>query len=202
MQIEVFDHLACISEYIISAKFSDVSGEAWFSIFNEEAETLLGCSNDELAEMKAHEEGTNFRLQLDKAKWIPFLFRVLVAPTEYDNVKRQKLNVVAIAPVNFAGLASHQLDGTAMSNEFASLLTKHNSEVNDHDRYVAYTPSRESGWPDRFSEKMEIVNRNQDFDPLEQNILFNTKDNSWGTSCSFSLCIENNRLVSQSGLVL
>lgn len=55
----------------------------------------------------------------------------------------------------------------AMSNESASLLTKHNSEVNDHDRYA---------------EKMENVSRNQDLDPLEQKILFNVEDNSWGAS--------------------
>ncbi|KVH88361.1 Nucleic acid-binding, OB-fold, partial [Cynara cardunculus var. scolymus] len=34
-------------------QFSDVSGEAWFSILNEETKTLLGCSADELAKMKA-----------------------------------------------------------------------------------------------------------------------------------------------------
>ncbi|XP_024979195.1 uncharacterized protein LOC112516407 isoform X1 [Cynara cardunculus var. scolymus] len=80
------------------------------------------------------------------------------------------------------GLASQQLDGTAMSNESASLLTKHNSEVNNHDRCAS---SQESGWPGRFSEKMENVGNNQDLaslDPLEQKILFNMEDNIWGTS--------------------
>ncbi|KAI3665528.1 hypothetical protein L6452_44155 [Arctium lappa] len=106
--------------YIIFVKFSDVSGEAWFSIFNEEAETLLGCLADELAEMKAHEKGTNFRLQLDQAKWISFLIRVVVAPTEYDNVKRQKINVVAIAPVDFAGDARLLLEDISLMKSSAT----------------------------------------------------------------------------------
>ncbi|KVI06369.1 Nucleic acid-binding, OB-fold [Cynara cardunculus var. scolymus] len=43
----------CKLRFLIISLLSNVSGEAWFSIFNEEAETLLGCSADELAKMKA-----------------------------------------------------------------------------------------------------------------------------------------------------
>lgn len=60
------------------------------------------------------------------------------------------------------GLASQQLDGTAVS---ASLLTKHNSGVNNH------ASSQES-------EKMENVSSHQDLATLEQKILFNTQDNT------------------------
>lgn len=35
------------------ARVSDGSGEAWISIFNEEAERIIGCSADELNEMKS-----------------------------------------------------------------------------------------------------------------------------------------------------
>ncbi|KAI3758195.1 hypothetical protein L6452_05748 [Arctium lappa] len=75
--------------YVFSTKFSDATGEAWFSIFHEQAEILLGCSADELAKMKSQEETTNFLCQLKKAKWVSFLFRICVARTEYKNVKRQ-----------------------------------------------------------------------------------------------------------------
>ncbi|KAI3665529.1 hypothetical protein L6452_44156 [Arctium lappa] len=46
-------------------QFSDVSDEAWFSIFIEEAVTLLGCSADELAEMKAHLQELHRRKKLE-----------------------------------------------------------------------------------------------------------------------------------------
>ncbi|KVH96919.1 Nucleic acid-binding, OB-fold [Cynara cardunculus var. scolymus] len=48
------------------------------------------------------EDVSSFQLQLKKAIWILFLFRVGVHRTEYNNVKRQKINVNAIIPVNFA----------------------------------------------------------------------------------------------------
>lgn len=35
------------------AKVSDGSGEAWISVFNEEAETIIGCSADELDRLKS-----------------------------------------------------------------------------------------------------------------------------------------------------
>ncbi|KAJ9562777.1 hypothetical protein OSB04_007937, partial [Centaurea solstitialis] len=91
--------------YILSAKFSDATGEAWFSVFDADAETLLGCSANELSKMKSEEEGIKFHLQLRKAKWVPFHFRVSVARTEYNNVRRQKINVISIAPMDYAAEA-------------------------------------------------------------------------------------------------
>ncbi|KAI3677920.1 hypothetical protein L6452_37194 [Arctium lappa] len=94
--------MSIMFRYVFSAKFSDATGETWFSIFHEQAEILLGCSADELAKMKSQEEATNFLCQLKKAKWVSFLFRICVARTEYKNVKRQKISVIDIAPVDFA----------------------------------------------------------------------------------------------------
>lgn len=34
-------------------KVSDASGEAWFSVFNEQAETIIGCSAYELDKLKS-----------------------------------------------------------------------------------------------------------------------------------------------------
>ncbi|PWA84623.1 Nucleic acid-binding, OB-fold [Artemisia annua] len=50
--------------YILSAKFSDVSGADWFSIFSDDAEKIIGCSADELEKMKS---------QHTKASWVPKL---------------------------------------------------------------------------------------------------------------------------------
>lgn len=43
----------CSLKYILAAKFSDVSGGAWFSVFNDEAEKIIGCSADELDSLKS-----------------------------------------------------------------------------------------------------------------------------------------------------
>lgn len=39
--------------YIMALKVSDASGEAWLSVFNEQAEKILGCSADELDKLKS-----------------------------------------------------------------------------------------------------------------------------------------------------
>ncbi|PWA42454.1 Nucleic acid-binding, OB-fold [Artemisia annua] len=54
----------CHFWYILSAKFSNVSGADWFSVFSDDAEKIIGCSADELEMMKS---------QLTKASWVPKL---------------------------------------------------------------------------------------------------------------------------------
>ena len=39
--------------YIMVVKISDASGEAFLSVFNEEAEKIVGCSADELDKLKS-----------------------------------------------------------------------------------------------------------------------------------------------------
>lgn len=43
----------CNLRYIMVVRVSDASGEAWFSTFNEEAERIIGCSADELDQLKS-----------------------------------------------------------------------------------------------------------------------------------------------------
>ncbi|KAI3513337.1 hypothetical protein L1887_20668 [Cichorium endivia] len=100
----------CSLRYILAAKFSDVSGGAWFSVFNDEAEKLIGCSADELDKMKSQDDGSDFQLQLKKATWVPYLFRVSVQPREYNNEKRQRITVRAVAPVDFAAESKFLLE--------------------------------------------------------------------------------------------
>ncbi|KAI3807410.1 hypothetical protein L1987_23337 [Smallanthus sonchifolius] len=92
----------CSLRYILSAKFSDASGGAWFSVFSDEAEKLIGCSANELHEMKSQDDASDFQTQLKKVTWVPYLFRVMVAQKEYNNEKRQRITVKAVAPVDFA----------------------------------------------------------------------------------------------------
>ncbi|KAJ9560057.1 hypothetical protein OSB04_005217 [Centaurea solstitialis] len=103
----------CSLRYILAAKFSDATGGAWFSVFNNEAEKIIGCSADELDKMKSEGDGSGFQLQLKKATWVPYLFRVSVAPREYNNEKRQRITVRAVAPVDFAAESKFLLEEIA-----------------------------------------------------------------------------------------
>ncbi|XP_058180756.1 replication protein A 70 kDa DNA-binding subunit B [Rhododendron vialii] len=93
----------CSLRYIMVAKVADASGEAWVSVFNEQAEKIIGCSADELDVLKSQEgEGNDFQLKLKTATWVPHLFRVSVTPHEYMSEKRQRITARTVAPIDFA----------------------------------------------------------------------------------------------------
>ncbi|XAR63809.1 hypothetical protein NMG60_11023902 [Bertholletia excelsa] len=93
----------CSLRYIMVVKAADASGEAWLSVFNEQAEKIIGCSADELDKMKSQEgEGNPYQMKLKEATWVPHIFRVSVVQQEYMNEKRQRITVRAVAPVDFA----------------------------------------------------------------------------------------------------
>ncbi|KAK6123124.1 hypothetical protein DH2020_043120 [Rehmannia glutinosa] len=81
----------CSLRYIMVVKVSDASGEAYLSVFNEQAEKIIGCSADELNDLKSQE-----------ATWVPHLFRVSVTPHEYNNEKKQRITIRAVAAVDYA----------------------------------------------------------------------------------------------------
>ncbi|KAJ0963496.1 hypothetical protein J5N97_028618 [Dioscorea zingiberensis] len=99
--------------YIMGVKVSDHSGEAWLSVFNEQAETIIGCSADELDRIKSEEGDEKYQLKLKEATWVPHLFRVSVAQTEYMNEKRQRITVRAQAPLDCSAESRYLLEEIA-----------------------------------------------------------------------------------------
>ncbi|KAI6683221.1 hypothetical protein NL676_029134 [Syzygium grande] len=101
----------CSLRYIMVAKVSDPSGEAWVSAFNEEAEHIIGCPADELNQLKSQENEENpYQQKLKQAIWVPHLFRVSVAQHEYMSEKRQRITVKGVAPVDFAAESRYLLE--------------------------------------------------------------------------------------------
>ncbi|KAK7347349.1 hypothetical protein VNO80_21879 [Phaseolus coccineus] len=93
----------CSLRYIMVARVCDTSGEAFISVFNEEAEKIVGCSADDLDDLKSQEgEDNPYNLKLKQATWVPHLFRVSVSQNEYNNEKRQRITARAVVPVDFA----------------------------------------------------------------------------------------------------
>ncbi|XP_038878718.1 replication protein A 70 kDa DNA-binding subunit B-like [Benincasa hispida] len=104
----------CSLKYIMVVRVSDASGEAWFSTFNEEAERIIGCSADELDQLKSQVgEENSYQLKLKQATWVPHLFRVSVSQNEYNNEKRQRITVRSVAPVDFAAESRFLLEEIA-----------------------------------------------------------------------------------------
>ncbi|XP_034684134.1 replication protein A 70 kDa DNA-binding subunit B-like [Vitis riparia] len=93
----------CSLRYIMVVKDSDASGEAWLSLFNEQAERIFGCSADKLNKLKSQQGEENlFQQKLKEAIWVPHLFRISVAQHEYMNEKRQRITARAVVPVDYA----------------------------------------------------------------------------------------------------
>ncbi|GLT25193.1 hypothetical protein SLA2020_003380 [Shorea laevis] len=100
----------CNLRYILVLKVSDSSGDAWVSAFNEEAEQIIGSPADELDKLKSEEGTMNHQEKLKEATWIPHLFRVSVTQNEYNNEKRQRITVRAVAPIDFAAESKTMLE--------------------------------------------------------------------------------------------
>ncbi|RWR72880.1 replication protein A DNA-binding subunit B [Cinnamomum micranthum f. kanehirae] len=99
----------CSLRYIMVIKVTDATGEAWLSVFNEQAEKIIGCSADELNQIKLEDEKA-FQMKLKEAMWVPHLFRVSVAQTEYMGEKRQRITIRAQAPVDWAAESKYLLE--------------------------------------------------------------------------------------------
>ncbi|KAL2243020.1 replication protein A 70 kDa DNA-binding subunit B [Sesamum indicum] len=92
----------CSLRYIMAVKVSDASGEAYLSVFNEQAEKIIGCSADELNDLKSQDGDSAYQAKLKEATWVPHLFRVSVTPHEYNNEKKQRITIRAVSPIDYA----------------------------------------------------------------------------------------------------
>ncbi|KAJ8752723.1 hypothetical protein K2173_007033 [Erythroxylum novogranatense] len=100
----------CSLRYILVVRISDSGGEGFVSAFNQEAEQIIGCSADELDILKSQEEGTPYQMKLKQVTWNHYLLRVAVSQNEYNNEKRQRITVKAVAPVDFAAESRYLLE--------------------------------------------------------------------------------------------
>ncbi|XP_047971793.1 replication protein A 70 kDa DNA-binding subunit B-like [Salvia hispanica] len=92
----------CSLRYIMAVKVSDASGEAFISVFNDQADKMIGCTADELNEIKLHDGEASYQKKLKEATWVPHLFRISVTTNEYNNEKRQRITARAVAPIDYA----------------------------------------------------------------------------------------------------
>ncbi|CAL1393132.1 unnamed protein product [Linum trigynum] len=100
----------CNLRYILIVKVSDASGEGWVSAFNDEAEKILGCSADELDQLRSQDDGSAYQSKLKAATWNSHLLRVGVTQNEYNHEKRQRITVKAVSSVDFAAESKFLLE--------------------------------------------------------------------------------------------
>ncbi|XP_050376905.1 replication protein A 70 kDa DNA-binding subunit B [Argentina anserina] len=99
----------CKLRYILLARAMDAISDVYLSMFNNEAEKIIGCSADELDKLRS-EEDNEYQLKLKQATWVPHLFRVSVTQNEYNSEKRQRVTARAVAPLDFAAESNFLLE--------------------------------------------------------------------------------------------
>jgi replication factor A1 len=93
-------HDTFIRRYVMRSEVMDHTGKLIFNVFNDQAETLLGCTADEIAENK--EKGDPlYDLTLKNALLVPYSFRVMCKAEEYNNEVRVRYAVSRCSKVNF-----------------------------------------------------------------------------------------------------
>ena len=104
-----------IRRYVMRSEVMDHTGKLMFNIFNDQAEVILGCTADEIAETK--EKGDPmYDLTLKNALLVPYTFRVMCKPEEYNNETRLRYAVQNLKKVNFVE------QSTFLLGEIAKLL--------------------------------------------------------------------------------
>lgn len=95
--------------YIMSAKFTDISGELNVQVFDDQAKVLLGRSADDAAEVR-EKEPSKFSALLQDATWSEWVLRVKAQAQEYNGETRQRYAVVEIKPVDFVAETRRALE--------------------------------------------------------------------------------------------
>ncbi|VFQ74982.1 unnamed protein product [Cuscuta campestris] len=106
----------CVLRYIMVMKVSDASGEAWMSVFNDQAEQILHHTANELDRMKSQDGESAYMEKLKEATWVSYIFQVSVAVQEYNSEKKQRITVRGVAPVDYAEESKYLFEEMAKMN--------------------------------------------------------------------------------------
>ncbi|VFQ87507.1 unnamed protein product [Cuscuta campestris] len=106
----------CVLRYIMVMKVSDASGEAWMSVFNDQAEQILRHTANELDRLKSQDGESTYMEKLKEATWVSYIFQVSVAVQEYNSEKKQRITVRGAAPVDYAEESKYLFEEMAKMN--------------------------------------------------------------------------------------
>ncbi|CAH2354558.1 replication factor A protein 1 [[Candida] railenensis] len=91
--------------YILNISVMDSTGQLWMTLFDKEANTLLGLSANELRKLKEqsdNNENAEFQQVIEKVTMKEYSFRVKARQDSYNGVTRIRYQGMAISPVDFS----------------------------------------------------------------------------------------------------
>ncbi|CAK0786712.1 hypothetical protein CVIRNUC_009926 [Coccomyxa viridis] len=98
---------AMVRRYVMLAKCTDATAELSISIFNEQAEQVLGMTADELAALKEGSGVEAYEAVLKRAQWKEWQMRVQSKSQLYQDQLRQRVSVNSLKPLNFTDESRH-----------------------------------------------------------------------------------------------
>ncbi|KAH3901733.1 replication factor A subunit protein RFA1 SCDLUD_001506 [Saccharomycodes ludwigii] len=92
--------------YTLSISVLDETGQMWLTLFNEQAETLLGVSANKLMEIKENSD-TEFNDIIQKVQMCEFDFRIRARQDTYNDVQKIRYSAATISRLNFKAEADY-----------------------------------------------------------------------------------------------
>jgi len=100
----------CIRRYILSLTLADDTGNAWFSIFNDEAVKLLGHTADELHNLKMEGLNDMYEEIFAKANFQTFVIKARVKQENVNGDMRMKNTVFKLDKVDYVSESKFMLE--------------------------------------------------------------------------------------------
>ena len=97
-----------IRRYVMRCEVMDHTGRLTLNVFNNQAEAILGCTADAISQSK--ESGDRaYDVTLKNALLVPFTFRVMCKPEEYNNQTRLRFAAQSLKQVSFVEQSTYLL---------------------------------------------------------------------------------------------
>lgn len=100
------NHDQPIYRYVLTVSVLDSTGQLWLSLFNEQAETLIGKTAGELKDLKESDDSA-LKSYLEKnVLYKEYSFRIRARLDSYNGVDRTRYQVLGLAPIDYSIEAS------------------------------------------------------------------------------------------------
>ncbi|KAJ8672835.1 hypothetical protein QAD02_004095 [Eretmocerus hayati] len=94
---------------LASANLVDWTGHQWATAFSEEAESLLGCTSQELGELK-EKDNDAYMEKIGAATFKSYVFKLRLRLENFNDENRLKTTIQSIQPINYKTYTDHLLN--------------------------------------------------------------------------------------------
>lgn len=100
----------CTRRFILSLTMSDHSGQSWFSLFNDTAEQILGCTAEDLHQMKLNGDEAGYEAVFSKALFQTLIGKARIKQESVNDEMRVKSSIMKVDPINYSSECKQMID--------------------------------------------------------------------------------------------